>query len=277
MSEGFVASTIINDAPIVFEDEFLEEKWRPRNASGRVFGPTRLREGLVQSRNLVSIRLLRELGIDKARDFSEHFGFKKEALQPDLSLALGTASLSPLDNAAAYAIFTNGGKKVVPYFIEKIIDRSGKIIFEKPEEEQEEVIDPRVAYIIKDILQEAGIRGTAKKIKELKRNDFSGKTGTTNEAESTWFTGFNNFLVASVWVGFDNPKSLGNREFGSTTALPIWLDFIKKNIKAIPKDNALAPSGLISVKINKSSGKRAGNEQKDTMFEYYLQEFPPND
>ena len=277
LSEGFVASTIINDAPIVFEDEFLEEKWRPRNASGRFFGPTRLREGLVQSRNLVSIRLLRELGIDKARDFSEHFGFKKEALQPDLSLALGTASLSPLDNAAAYAIFTNGGKKVVPYFIEKIIDRSGKIIFEKPEEEQEEVIDPRVAYIIKDILQEAGIRGTAKKIKELKRNDFSGKTGTTNEAESTWFTGFNNFLVASVWVGFDNPKSLGNREFGSTTALPIWLDFIKKNIKAIPKDNALAPSGLISVKINKSSGKRAGNEQKDTMFEYYLQEFPPND
>ena len=206
-----------------------------------------------------------------------NFGFKKDTLQPDLSLALGTASLSPLDNAAAYAVFTNGGKKVVPYFIEKIKDRSGKIVFEKLEEEQEKVIDPRVAYIIKDILQEAGRRGTARKIRELKRNDFAGKTGTTNEAESTWFTGFNNSIVASVWVGFDNPKSLGNREFGSTTALPIWLDFISSNIEEIPKDNALAPSGLISVKINKSSGKRASNEQEDIMFEYYLEEFPPID
>ena len=277
LSEGFIASSVINDAPIVFEDEILEEKWRPRNASGRFFGPTRLREGLVQSRNLVSIRLLRELGIDKARNYSMNFGFKKDTLQPDLSLALGTASLSPLDNAAAYAVFTNGGKKVVPYFIEKIKDRSGKIVFEKLEEEQEKVIDPRVAYIIKDILQEAGRRGTARKIRELKRNDFAGKTGTTNEAESTWFTGFNNSIVASVWVGFDNPKSLGNREFGSTTALPIWLDFISSNIEEIPKDNALAPSGLISVKINKSSGKRASNEQEDIMFEYYLEEFPPID
>ena len=277
LSEGFIASSVINDAPIVFEDEILEEKWRPRNASGRFFGPTRLREGLVQSRNLVSIRLLRELGIDKARNYSMNFGFKKDTLQPDLSLALGTASLSPLDNAAAYAVFTNGGKKVVPYFIEKIKDRSGKIVFEKLEEEQEKAIDPRVAYIIKDILQEAGRRGTARKIRELKRNDFAGKTGTTNEAESTWFTGFNNSIVASVWVGFDNPKSLGNREFGSTTALPIWLDFISSNIEEIPKDNALAPSGLISVKINKSSGKRASNEQEDIMFEYYLEEFPPID
>ena len=255
----------------------MEEKWRPRNASGRFFGPTRLREGLVQSRNLVSIRLLRELGIDKARNYSMNFGFKKETLQPDLSLALGTASLSPLNNAAAYAVFTNGGKKAVPYFIEKIKDRSGKIIFEKLEEDLERVIDPRVAYIIKDILQEAGRRGTARKIRELKRNDFAGKTGTTNEAESTWFTGFNNSIVTSVWVGFDNPKSLGNREFGSTTALPIWLDLIGSNKEDIPKDNALAPSGLISVKINKSSGKRASNEQEDIMFEYYLEEFPPID
>ena len=277
LSEGFIASSVINDAPIVFEDEILEEKWRPRNASGRFFGPTRLREGLVQSRNLVSIRLLRELGIDKARNYSMNFGCKKETLQPDLSLALGTASLSPLNNAAAYAVFTNGGKKAVPYFIEKIKDRSGKIIFEKLEEDLERVIDPRVAYIIKDILQEAGRRGTARKIRELKRNDFAGKTGTTNEAESTWFTGFNNSIVTSVWVGFDNPKSLGNREFGSTTALPIWLDFIGSNKEDIPKDNALAPSGLISVKINKSSGKRASNEQEDIMFEYYLEEFPPID
>ena len=275
LSEGFTASSLINDAPIIFEDESLEEQWRPRNASGRFYGPTRLREGLVQSRNLVSIRLLRELGIEKARDYAVNFGFKKETLQPDLSLALGTASLSPLANAAAYSMFTNGGKKVQAYFIEKITDRSGKVIFEKPIENENEIIDSRIAFIIKNILQEAAKRGTAKKIKELNRDDFAGKTGTTNNAESTWFTGFNDSIVVSVWVGFDKPKSLGNREFGSTTALPIWVDFVERNIDSIPKDETLLPSGLVSVKIDESSGKRAAEGWKNTLFEYYLEEFVP--
>ena len=226
---------------------------------------------------MVSIRLLRELGIEKARDYAVNFGFKKETLQPDLSLALGTASLSPLANAAAYSMFTNGGKKVQAYFIEKITDRSGKVIFEKPieNENENEIIDSRIAFIIKNILQEAAKRGTAKKIKELNRDDFAGKTGTTNNAESTWFTGFNDSIVVSVWVGFDKPKSLGNREFGSTTALPIWVDFVESNIDSIPKDETLLPSGLVSVKIDESSGKRATEGWKNTLFEYYLEEFVP--
>ena len=225
---------MINDAPIVFEDEALEDKWRPENASGKFYGPTRLREGLLQSRNLVSIRLLRQLGIDNARNYSRKFGFQLDRLPSDLSLALGTASLSPLENASAYSVFANGGKRVPPYFIEKVFDGSGQVIFEKEKGDVIQAIDPRVAFMIKDILQEAAVRGTAKKVSSLERNDLAGKTGTTNDAESTWFTGFNDSFVTSVWVGFDQPRSLGNNEYGSTTALPIWIDFVNPLIEDIP-------------------------------------------
>ncbi len=275
-SEGFTASTLINDAPIIFEDEALEEKWRPRNASGKFYGPTRLREGLLQSRNLVSVRLLRDLGVEKAISYAQKFGFDKSRLPPDLSLSLGTASLSPLKNAAAYSVFANGGKTVEPYFIEKILDRSGNIIYKKEKKDLQQVIDPRVAFLITDILQEAAVRGTARKVSELKRRDFAGKTGTTNDAESTWFTGYNNSLVTTVWAGFDQPKSLGNREFGSSVALPIWLSFTKEIIDQMPPTTALPPEGLSVIKIDKSTGKRADIDTKSSIFEYFLEENPPN-
>ena len=275
-SEGFTASTLINDAPIIFEDEALEEKWRPRNASGKFYGPTRLREGLLQSRNLVSVRLLRDLGVEKAISYAQKFGFDKSRLPPDLSLSLGTASLSPLKNAAAYSVFANGGKTVEPYFIEKILDRSGNIIYKKEKKDLQQVIDPRVAFLITDILQEAAVRGTARKVSELKRRDFAGKTGTTNDAESTWFTGYNNSLVTTVWAGFDQPKSLGNREFGSSVALPIWLSFTKEIIDQMPLTTALPPEGLSVIKIDKSTGKRADIDTKSSIFEYFLEENPPN-
>ena len=275
LEDKFTASSLINDAPIVFEDIALEDKWRPRNASGKFYGPTRLREGLLQSRNLVSIRLLRELGVEKAIIYAEKFGFEKSRLPADLSLALGTASLSPLKNATAFSVFANGGKKIDSYYINKIVDRFGNVVFEKKDSQPAQVIDQRVAFIIKDILQEAGRRGTAKKIKELERKDFSGKTGTTNEAESTWFTGFNDSFVTTVWVGFDHPKSLGNREFGSSIALPIWLDFIKNNLEEIPLNNSIPPEGIVAVKIDKTTGKRVFDDSKNSMFEYYLEEKGP--
>ena len=275
LEDSFTASSLMNDAPIVFEDIALEDKWRPRNASGKFYGPTRLREGLLQSRNLVSIRLLRELGVEKARLYAERFGFEKSRLPADLSLALGTASLSPLKNATAFSVFANGGKKIDSYFINKILNRTGKIIFEREELQPTQVIDERVAFIIKDILQEAARRGTAKKIIELGRPDFSGKTGTTNKAESTWFTGFNNSLVTTVWVGFDQPRSLGNREFGSSIALPIWMDFIKNNLEEIPLNNSIPPQGIVAVKIDKNTGKRVSSDSNNSMFEYYLEEKGP--
>ena len=275
-SDKFNAASLINDAPIIFDDEALEERWRPRNASGKFFGPTRLREGLLQSRNLVSVRLLRELGVDKVRSYSEKFGFDKQRLPADLSLSLGTASLNPLSNAAAYSVFANGGKKVQPYLITKILNRSGEILFEKEVEDHKQVIDARIAFLINDILKEAATRGTAKKVSELKRPDFAGKTGTTNKAESTWFTGFNDHIVTSVWVGFDQPKSLGDREFGSSIALPIWFNYKKEIIDDIPVSKTLPPKGLSIVKIDKDSGQRAAPESKNLMFEYFLEENMPN-
>lgn len=275
LDAGLTASSLINDAPIVFEDEALEDKWRPRNASGRFYGPTRLREALLQSVNLVSIRLLREIGIERVRNYSQNFGFQLEELNSDLSLALGTASLSPIKNVAAYSVFANGGKSVEPYFISKITDRTGNIIFQKEDIEINQAIDPRIAFIIKDILQEAASRGTAKKVKELGRGDLAGKTGTTNEAESTWFTGFNESLVTTVWVGFDQPKSLGNREFGSSTALPIWMDFMQPNIDNLPKNKNLPPEGIVSIKIDKKTGLKAESDSRNSIFEYYLEEHLP--
>ena len=275
LDAGLTASSLINDAPIVFEDEALEDKWRPRNASGRFYGPTRLREALLQSVNLVSIRLLREIGIERVRNYSQNFGFQLEELNSDLSLALGTASLSPIKNVAAYSVFANGGKSVEPYFISKITDRTGNTIFQKEDIEINQAIDPRIAFIIKDILQEAASRGTAKKVKELGRGDLAGKTGTTNEAESTWFTGFNESLVTTVWVGFDQPKSLGNREFGSSTALPIWMDFMQPNIDNLPKNKNLPPEGIVSIKIDKKTGLKAESDSRNSIFEYYLEEHLP--
>ena len=272
---GLTASTLINDAPIVFEDKALEDKWRPRNASGRFYGPTRLREALLQSINLVSIRLLREVGIERVRKYSENFGFKLDELNSDLSLALGTASLSPIKNASAYSVFANGGKAVEPYFITKIVDRTGEVIFQKKEPETKQVIDSRIAFIIKDILQEAAKRGTAKKVSELGREDLAGKTGTTNEAESTWFTGFNEFLVTTVWVGFDQPMSLGSREFGSSTALPIWLDFMRPTINFLPRNKDLPPDGIVSIKIDKKTGLKLEGNTGNSTFEYYLEEYFP--
>ena len=275
LDAGLTASTLINDAPIVFEDKALEDKWRPRNASGRFYGPTRLREALLQSINLVSIRLLREVGIERVRKYSENFGFKLDELNSDLSLALGTASLSPIKNASAYSVFANGGKAVEPYFITMIVDRTGEVIFQKEEPETKQVIDARIAFIIQDILQEAAKRGTAKKISELGRGDLAGKTGTTNEAESTWFTGFNEFLVTTVWVGFDQPKSLGNREFGSSTALPIWLDFMRPNIDFLPRNKNLPPNGIVSIKVDKKTGLKLESNSGNSIFEYYLEEYLP--
>ena len=179
-------------------------------------------------------------------------------------------------NAVAYSVFANGGRAVQPYFIEKIIDRNGDVVFLREKKDLQQVIDPRIAFLITDILQEASTRGTARKVSELKRRDFAGKTGTTNDAESTWFTGYNNSLVTTVWAGFDQPRSLGNREFGSSVALPIWLSFSKEIIDQIPINNTLPPEGLSIIKIDKSTGERANKDTKNSVFEYFLEEHTPD-
>ena len=285
---GFSPASIIVDSPLVFDDQNLEEIWRPRNASGKFYGPTRLREALVQSRNVVSVKLLQEVSIKDAKESLEKFGFFKEELPNDLSLALGSYGASPLKNAELFSIFANGGKKVVPYFIDRILFPDGNEInfseekksktgdylsqwFGTDEKEADNFsIDPRIAFMINDILKEAAQRGTGRKINELGRKDFAAKTGTSNDAESTWFTGFNENILTTVWFGYDNPSSLGNNEFGSTTSLPIWLNYKKQIIDTIPKGKFKKPSGLIARKINLETGELAKPEDERVKFELFL-------
>ena len=285
---GFNPASIIVDSPLVFDDQNLEEIWRPRNASGKFYGPTRLREALVQSRNVVSVKLLQEVSIKDAKESLEKFGFFKEELPNDLSLALGSYGASPLKNAELFSIFANGGKKVVPYFIDRILFPDGNEInfseekksktgdylsqwFGTDEREADNFsIDPRIAFMINDILKEAAQRGTGRKINELGRKDFAAKTGTSNDAESTWFTGFNENVLTTVWFGYDNPSSLGNNEFGSTTSLPIWLNYKKQIIDTIPKGKFKKPSGLIARKINLETGELAKPEDERVKFELFL-------
>ena len=285
---GFSPASIIVDSPLVFDDQNLEEIWRPRNASGKFYGPTRLREALVQSRNVVSVKLLQEVSIKDAKESLEKFGFYKEELPNDLSLALGSYGASPMKNAELFSIFANGGKKVVPYFIDRILFPDGNEInfseekksktgdylsqwFGTDEKQADNFsIDPRIAFMINDILKEAAQRGTGRKINELGRKDFAAKTGTSNDAESTWFTGFNENILTTVWFGYDNPSSLGNNEFGSTTSLPIWLNYKKQIIDTIPKGKFKKPSGLIARKINLETGELARPEDERVKFELFL-------
>ena len=285
---GFSPASIIVDSPLVFDDQNLEEIWRPRNASGKFYGPTRLREALVQSRNVVSVKLLQEVSIKDAKESLEKFGFYKEELPNDLSLALGSYGASPMKNAELFSIFANGGKKVVPYFIDRILLPDGNEInfseekksktgdylsqwFGTDEKQADNFsIDPRIAFMINDILKEAAQRGTGRKINELGRKDFAAKTGTSNDAESTWFTGFNENILTTVWFGYDNPSSLGNNEFGSTTSLPIWLNYKKQIIDTIPKGKFKKPSGLIARKINLETGELAKPEDERVKFELFL-------
>ena len=283
---GFNPATIINDAPVVFEDQNLEEFWRPKNASGKFYGPTRLREALLQSRNVVTVRLLNDLGISKTKNYLTRFGFERDSLPEDLSIALGSYGISPYKNAEFFSVFANGGKKINPTYIEKIVDKDGnEIFFDQKDlskttleqwigkpliEEETFAIDPRVSFVVTDILREATRRGTGRAIKKLQRDDFAGKTGTTNNSESTWFTGYNNKILTTVWFGFDQPRSLGQKEYGSTTALPIWLGYMEDIVDSIEYSPPVIPANLIAKKINLANGLDASPSDQNTGFEYFF-------
>ena len=283
---GFNPATIINDAPVVFEDQNLEEFWRPKNASGKFYGPTRLREALLQSRNVVTVRLLNDLGISKTKNYLTRFGFERDSLPEDLSIALGSYGISPYKNAEFFSVFANGGKKINPTYIEKIVDKDGNEIFFDQKDlskttleqwigkplivEETFAIDPRVSFVVTDILREATRRGTGRAIKKLQRDDFAGKTGTTNNSESTWFTGYNNKILTTVWFGYDQPRSLGQKEYGSTTALPIWLGYMEDIVDSIEYSPPVIPANLIAKKINLANGLDASPSDQNTGFEYFF-------
>ena len=286
LARGFTAASLVNDAPVVFDDPALEAEWRPENYSGKFFGPTRLREALVTSRNLVSIRLLREVGVDFALDYVQRFGFDRERLPRSLTLALGSGEITPLEAATGYSVLANGGFAVHPWFIERIRDRRQETVLaaapvrvcrECSEGETEKdgagvaarVVPAGDTWILHSILRDVIRRGTGRKALALGRADLAGKTGTTNNQHDAWFCGFVPSLVAVAWVGFDKQSTLGRHEVGGRAALPIWIKFMRTALAGVPERIPPPPEGLVKVRINSDTGRLTDASDPDALFETF--------
>lgn len=308
LSKGYNAATVVNDAPIIFDNGEGKDVWRPENYSGRFFGPTRLREALTRSQNMVSVRILDSIGINYAIKYAERFGYNKEDLPKDLSLALGSGEMTPLELASGYATFANGGFNIEPFLISSIEDSNGNVVFQNkavtvclmcekvglsldgepdsiesliqldylpPENLAERAIDPENAWIIGSMLRDVIKFGTGRRALSLNRSDIAGKTGTTNDQRDAWFSGFNNEIVTTVWVGFDKVAPLGRRETGARSALPIWIDYMKDALSNIEDTIPEKPEGLVSALIDKKTGSLTNVDNPDKMYEFFRQKYLP--
>jgi penicillin-binding protein 1A len=312
LANGFTPASIINDAPVVFEDAGLENTWRPENSTGKFYGPTRLREALYKSQNLVSIRILKQIGARTAINYITPFGIPNEKLNKDLSLALGASAITPLDLATGYTVLANGGFRVEPHFIQRIeLGSDNELIYSAnpkiacaecqdksgssqettrnstataasipteaaPIQHADRVMDERTHYLINNMLQDVIQRGTGRRALALGRNDLAGKTGTTNDQKDAWFSGYNRDLVTSIWIGFDQPSTLGRWTFGGNTALPIWVDFMRVALSDKPQKSFPQPDGIVNVRIDPDTGLLARPGQANAIFELFKQEqLPP--
>lgn len=345
LEHGFTPATIVNDAPVVFENTGTDaDEWRPQNNTGQFYGPTRLREGLVKSLNLVTIRVLLRTGVAQAIRYISPFGLPDSAMPPNPTMALGSGEATPRDMAAAFAVFANGGYRVEPYLIERIEDAYGTVIFRAParvvcascaprwfgpNEPQPEAVPaaygeteapdtvappvqtgpeipayldakemiahaqawqpgaleapefmseparaPRIitaenAYLVYDMMRDVIRRGTGVRARALGRDDIAGKTGTSNDRRDAWFSGFNGQLVATAWVGFDQERSLGEREEGGRTALPMWLYFMADALHGTPEAALQRPPGIVTARISAETGMLASAGEPDSMFELF--------
>ena len=321
LENGRTPATIYNDAPIVFEDSELETAWRPQNSSGQFYGPTTLREGLYRSRNLVSIRLLRDLGINTTLSYLKQLKLPTENMPSNLSLSLGSGLLTPMELARGFAVIANGGYDVQPYLIERIEEWEGTAVYEAPKTilcdencdisptqvadaeqstseqppeiegmtlpasaAEESTTEPRIMqrladersiYIMHSMMQDVVRRGTGRRALALNRSDIAGKTGTTNEQKDTWFAGFNHDIATTVWVGFDQPSPLGRGEYGASTALPIWVDYMKVALADQPAATMPRPNGIVNIRINPETGERA-RPGEEAVFEIFKEEDAPS-
>lgn len=284
LEHGFTAASIINDAPVVFEDVSLKTLWRPQNDNERFSGPTSLRMGLVRSRNLVSIRLLDAIGIDNAIAYAGRFGFDVSTMPHGLSLALGTLEATPLEMATAFSVFANGGYKVTPYLINYVADTKDVVLMrsqtqlacttcdplalaENNATPAPQVISTENAYIMTDILKDVIKHGTGRGALVLERADLGGKTGSTNDHKDAWFVGFNSHLVASVWMGYDRNRNLG--EYASQVALPIWVDFMREALRDTPDATLPQPADIVHVRIDPRTGLLAPSGDPYAIFELF--------
>ncbi|MEM1080562.1 MAG: penicillin-binding transpeptidase domain-containing protein, partial [Pseudomonadota bacterium] len=328
---GYTPASLVNDAPVVFNDPSQERDWKPTNFSEEFFGPTRLREGMIHSRNLISVRLLMDIGLQPMTEYVSQFGFNRSALPNGPSMALGAAAVTPLDLAGAYAIFANGGYRIAPHWVLAVLDGNGEMVDEiehpvicrdcppprwpqpvvestesldsdsyedaprelalnlDPDAERsidgiepvvelmgppvpiyaEQVIDPPTAWLIRSMMSDVIRLGTGRRALALERGDLAGKTGTTNDQRDTWFAGFNDQIVTTVWVGMDSNESLGRNEQGGRTALPIWVDFMQTAIETMPEHDDPLPIGVVQARIDPVSGLRARPGNLDAIPEWF--------
>lgn len=279
LEKGYSPASVFEDEPISFSAQVTGsgEDWNPHNFDGKYEGPMRLRTALTKSKNMVSIRLLNAIGVDYAQSYLSKFGFEEKDHPPYLTLALGSGSVTVWKMAQAYAVFANGGYQIKPYLISKITDSHGKVLetakILHAGQNAERVIDQRNAFIMTSMMRDVTRIGTAAKASELGRYDLAGKTGTTNNHIDAWFAGYNPKHVAVVWMGYDQPRTLG-KETGGSAALPIWINYMATALKSSPQEIPTMPDGVSQIKINLSTGKRA-SDSEGGLFEYFYDEFPP--
>ncbi|MFE8033640.1 penicillin-binding protein 1A [Thiohalocapsa marina] len=292
LGKGYTPASLVRDEPQVFGD------WAPRNADDKHLGPIRIRVALTRSRNLATVNLIDRMGVDYTREFVQRFGFRADDVPPNYSLALGSGATTPVQLAAAYGVFANGGYRIEPYLIQRIEDVQGRLLFEadppracvscwlqaiegqarvypvgaSDDPDAEQVLDPRIVYNMDSMLRNVITAGTATRARQLKRDDIAGKTGTTNEARDSWFAGYVPALVAVAWMGMDDNRPLGRGEWGGTAALGMWIDFMRDALVGIPVAEIRRPDGLVSVRIDANTGqpRRDGEILEYIRTEYQL-------
>ena len=279
LEKGFTPASIIEDSPLNFSAQDTGEKaWSPRNFDNTFEGPIRLRQALVKSKNLVSIRLIQSIGPRYAQDYITRFGFAAKEHPAYLTMALGAGSVTPWQMATAYAVFANGGYRVKPNLITKIVDQNGKVLvetkFTKAGQGAPRVIDARNAFIMNSMMKDVVRRGTATRALQLGRNDLAGKTGTTNDHFDAWFAGYNPNQVAIAWIGYDKPRALGGSETGGAAALPIWIKYMATALRGVPEVEPVVPDGIMALRIDPATGIRADNDENG-IYEYFYHENPP--
>jgi penicillin-binding protein 1A len=279
LEKGFTPATIIQDAPLtVSAAQTGSTPWEPKNYDGKYEGPMRMRTALAKSKNLVSVRILQSIGPHYAQDYATRFGFDADKHPPYLTMALGAGSVTPWQMVSAYAVFANGGYRIQPYVVREIRDDKGQVLAQaqpaKAGDETLRAIDARNAYLMDSMLRDVTIYGTAAKASvQLKRHDLAGKTGTTNDYVDAWFCGYQQNVVGVAWIGFDQPKRLGNGETGGTAALPIWINYMQTALRDLPESVMTAPEGLTSVEVVNA---RKGGPAKEFFYtENVPAEIPP--
>jgi penicillin-binding protein 1A len=279
LEKGFSPATVLNDAPLYFDaSQTGSDPWEPKNYDGKYEGRMRLRTALMKSKNLVTIRVMQAIGPQYAQDYIARFGFDPKLHPPYLPMALGAGAATPLQMLAAYSVFANGGYRVTPYLIDRVVDSRGNVLSRAEpavaEQGAERVIDPRNAFIMTTMMRDVVRAGTAARAMQLGRQDLAGKTGTTNDFVDAWFCGFNASMVAVAWIGFDQPKTLGSGETGAVAALPIWMNFMGKVLKGVPERPLQQPDGILVARINPETGYREPDD-RGGLPEYFYSEFPP--